>query len=90
MDALTKLVNLYRLETGGAHRRNQEMTEASRERRLRKIAQKQGLLLRKSRGRLSMDNQGGYMIVDPDTNVVVAGERFDLDLDAAEAWLAEA
>jgi hypothetical protein len=37
-----------------------------------------------------MDNQGGYMIVDPDTNVVVAGERYDLDLDAAEAWLAEA
>ncbi len=66
------------------------MTEASRERRLRKIAQKQGLLLRKSRSQLSMDNQGGYMIVDPDTNVVVAGKRFDLDLDAVEAWLAEA
>ncbi len=66
------------------------MTEASRERRLRKIAQKQGLLLRKSRGQLSMDNQGGYMIVDRDTNVVLAGKRFDLDLDAVEAWLAEA
>ena len=66
------------------------MTEASRERRLRKIAQKQGLLLRKSRSQLSMDNQGGYMIVDPDTNVVVAGKRFDLDLDAVEAWLADA
>ncbi len=65
------------------------MTEASRERRLRKIAQKQGLLLRKSRSQLSMDNQGGYMIVDPDTNVVVAGKRFDLDLDAVEAWLAD-
>ena len=66
------------------------MTKDSRERRLRKIAQKQGLLLRKSRSQLSMDNQGGYMIVDPDTNVVVAGKRFDLDLDAVEAWLAEA
>ena len=66
------------------------MTEASRERRLRKIAQKQGLLLRKSRSQLSMDNQGGYMIVDPDTNAVVAGGRFDLDLDAVEAWLGEA
>ncbi len=66
------------------------MTKVSRERRLRKIAQKQGLLLRKSRSQLSMDNQGGYMIVDPDTNVVVAGKRFDLDLDAVEAWLAEA
>ncbi len=29
------------------------------------------------------------MIVDPDTKVVVAGKRFDLDLDAVEAWLAE-
>ncbi len=66
------------------------MTKVSRERRLRKIAQKQGLLLRKSRSQLSMDNQGGYMIVDPDTNAVVAGKRFDLDLDAVEAWLAEA
>ena len=66
------------------------MTKVSRERRLRKIAQKQGLLLRKSRSQLSMDNQGGYMIVDPDTNVVVAGKRFDLDLDAVEAWLADA
>ncbi len=66
------------------------MTKDSRERRLRKIAQKQGLLLRKSRSQLSMDNQGGYMIVDPDTNAVVAGKRFDLDLDAVEAWLAEA
>jgi hypothetical protein len=28
------------------------------------------------------------MIVDPSRNVVVAGERFDLDLDAVEAWLA--
>ncbi len=90
MDALTKLVNLYRLETGGAHRRNQEMTETSRERRLRKIAQKQGLLLRKSRAPLSRDNRGGYMIVDRERNVVVAGVKFDLDLDAVEAWLAEA
>jgi hypothetical protein len=29
------------------------------------------------------------MIVDPSRNVVVAGERFDLDLDAVEAWLAD-
>ncbi len=88
MDALTKLVNLYRLETGGAHRRNQEMTETSRERRLRHLAQKRGFMLRKSRGPQSRDNRGGYMIVDL-RNAVVAGERFDLDLDAVEAWLAE-
>ncbi len=66
------------------------MTKASRERRLRKLAQKQGFVLRKSRVQLSGDNLGGYMIVDPDTNAVVAGERFDLDLDTVEAWLGEA
>ncbi len=65
------------------------MTKGSRERRLRKIAQKRGLMLRKSRRPLSPDNQGEFLIVDPSRNVVVAGGRFDLDLDAVEAWLAE-
>ncbi len=66
------------------------MTKDSRERRLRKIAQKRGFMLRKSRDPLSRDNRGEFMIVDPSRNVVVAGERFDLDLDAVEALLAEA
>ncbi len=57
---------------------------------MRKIAQKRGFMLRKSRGPLSPDNHGEFMIVDPSRNVVVAGERFDMDLDAVEAWLAEA
>jgi len=65
------------------------MTKDSRERRLRKVAQKRGLALRKLRGPLSRDNRGGYMIVDR-RNAVVAGERFDLDLDAVETWLTEA
>jgi hypothetical protein len=46
-------------------------------------------MLRKSRRPLSLDNHGEFMIVDPSRNVVVAGERFDLDLDAVEAWLAD-
>ncbi len=66
------------------------MTKVSRERRLRKIAQKRGFMLRKSRDPLSPDNRGEFMIVDLSRNVVVAGKRFDLDLDAVEAWLAEA
>ncbi len=64
------------------------MTDASRERRLRHIAQKRGFLLRKSRRPLSRDNRGGYMIVDR-RNAVMAGVKFDLDLDAVEAWLAD-
>ncbi len=65
------------------------MTKGARARRLRKIAQKRGFMLRKSRRPLSLDNHGEFMIVDPSRNVVVAGERFDLDLDAVEAWLAD-
>ncbi len=35
------------------------MTKGARARRLRKIAQKRGFMLRKSRGPLSRDNRGG-------------------------------
>ena len=66
------------------------MTKDSRERRLRKIAQKRGFVLRKSRSPLSPDNHGEFMIVDLSRHIPVAGGRFDLDLDAVEAWLAHA
>ena len=66
------------------------MTKGARARRLRKIAHKRGFMLRKSRGPLSLDNHGEFMIVDLSRNVAAAGERFDLDLDAVEAWLADA
>jgi len=58
-----------------------------REDRLRRRADRQGLALRKSRARPSMDNHGGYMIVEAYTTAVVAGQRFDLDLDEVEAYL---
>ncbi len=45
-------------------------------------------MLRKSRGPLSRDNRGGYIIVNR-RNAVMAGVKFDLDLDAVEAWLAD-
>ena len=66
------------------------MTKGARARRLRKIAQKRGFMLRKSRGPLSLDNHGEFMIVDPSRNIPVAGGRFDLDLDDVEAWLTDA
>jgi hypothetical protein len=37
-----------------------------------------GLSARKSRGRLTIDNYGGFMLVNPYNNSVVSGERFDL------------
>ncbi len=33
------------------------------------------------------DEVGGYRISDPYTNGIVAGERFDFDLDDVEEWL---
>lgn len=58
------------------------------ENRLRRKAARLGLALRKSRARrLYLNNQGGYRIVDPYHNFIVAGERFDLSLEEVEAFL---
>lgn len=47
--------------------------------RLRRLAQRTGHTLHKSRWRLdTVDNQGGYMLVDAYRNTVVGGDRFDL------------
>lgn len=44
--------------------------------------------LRKSRARtLHINDRGEYRIVDPDRNLVVAGERFDMTLAAVEKWI---
>ena len=56
---------------------------------LRRLARRNGYMVRKSRWRLgSIDNFGGYMLVDPDTNGAVAGTRFDLTGDDVAAYLA--
>lgn len=45
----------------------------------RRAAARIGLQARKSRWRHStIDNLGGYQLIDPDSNCIVAGERFDL------------
>jgi hypothetical protein len=47
--------------------------------RARRVAKRVGLVARRSRWRAqTRDNQGGFMIVDPFNNLIVAGERFDL------------
>jgi hypothetical protein len=44
-------------------------------------------VLRKSRIRTpNLDDDGGDTIIDADTNCMVAGFRWDLDLDEVEAW----
>jgi hypothetical protein len=67
------------------------VTEASiekrREDRIRGRLRRQGYALRKDRARTwSPNRQGAYRIVDADRNRIAAGERFDLDLDAVEAF----
>ncbi len=60
------------------------MTEAQ----LRRFADRLGFTLRKSRVRyVSHDNRGGYRLVDPFINTIVAGEHFDLSLHNVEEWL---
>lgn len=62
--------------------------EKVRENRLRKMAKRQGYELQKSRRRdpRAID-YGGWMIVDPDSNGVVEGSNYSMDLDAIEEWL---
>lgn len=63
-------------------------SDSAREARLRRIARRQGDLLRKSRVRNPhINNQGGWCIVDGDLGAVVAGGDFELDLDDVEWYL---
>lgn len=65
------------------------MTEKAKEMLLRRRAKAAGYALVKSRARIQhMNDQGGFRIIDPDLNAVVAGERFDFDLSDVEDWLA--
>jgi len=57
------------------------MDEAS-ESGARRAARKVGLVAKKSRWRRdSMDNRGGFMLIEPNRNAIVAGEKFNLSAD---------
>jgi hypothetical protein len=49
--------------------------------RARRAAKRVGLRARKSRSHPSLDNEGYFMLVDPDRNWVVAGSRFELSAE---------
>lgn len=55
--------------------------------RLRRFATQLGYRLHKSRLMLGINNLGGYRIVDPDLNAVMAGEHFDMGAKEVEDWL---
>jgi hypothetical protein len=57
----------------------QDLSETALEQRARRAARRVGLVARKSRWRAnSIDNHGGFMLVDPMTNFAVDGFRYDL------------
>lgn len=71
-----------------------------RENQVRRQLARQGYRLQKSRSDgtvrvngvyqgVNMDDQGGYQIVDDNTEMIVAGEKFDLSLEDVERLAAE-
>jgi hypothetical protein len=60
----------------------QEVSENALDQRARRAARRVGLVARKSRWRAnSIDNHGGFMLVDPMTNGAVSGSRYDLSAE---------
>ncbi len=65
-------------------------SDKTREQRLRRLGKKQGYYLRKSRVKNPyLDDQGGYMVIEPYWNIAVYGERFDLTLDDVERFFSD-
>jgi len=59
------------------------LTEASLDSRARRAAKRVGLIARKSHQRVvTIDNFGGFCLVDPYQNYIVAGEKYQLDAEA--------
>jgi hypothetical protein len=49
---------------------------------------RQGYSLRKDRAwTITLNHQGGYMIVDANLNFIVAGSCYDLTLDDVNDWV---
>jgi hypothetical protein len=65
-------------------------SEASMEARARRAAKRAGLIAKKSRWRLgTIDNLGEFCVLDPRTNCVVAGSRFDVTAEQVIDFCAE-
>jgi hypothetical protein len=66
------------------------MTDKVRENRLRRMADRQGLALQKSRRRdPHAFDFGTYWLVDPYNNALVAGDEWGWELDDIEEWLTQ-
>jgi hypothetical protein len=61
----------------------------SQEARIRRLARRNGCIVRKSRGRKHVPHVtdfGDYMLIEARRNFVVLGERFDATLNDIEAF----
>ena len=57
-----------------------EKQKATTEKQFRTLLKKEGYQLKKSRVKnINADNLGGFMIVDANTNTIVAGSRYELN-----------
>jgi hypothetical protein len=65
-----------------------DQTDKVRENRVRRMAERQGLILRKSRRRdpRALDF-GGYRLIDADANFLVYPDQYGTDLDGIEEFL---
>ena len=62
-------------------------SEAAMDARARRAARAAGYVARKSRWRAgSIDNLGGFMLVDPYRNAIEAGVRFDMSAEEVIAY----
>ena len=65
------------------------MTSTTLGDRVRRAAKRIGLVAKRSRAHFSIDNHGGYMLVDPYRHAVVAGSRYDLTAEEVIAYCAD-
>jgi len=65
------------------------MATMASESTVRAQARRQGYRITKSRRPEGLKNQGGYMIVDRNRNMVVAGGRFECTLEDVAEFLRE-
>jgi hypothetical protein len=66
------------------------LSESALEARARRAAKRLDLIAKKTRWRAgSVDNYGGFMLVDLWTNAVVAGHRFDMSAEEVLAYCAQ-
>ena len=64
-------------------------SEKVSEARARRAAKRVGLIARKSRRMRSCDNFGGFMLIEPHSNGVVEGLRFELTAEDVLACCTE-